>query len=348
MTSDNPNESGRMAQRLFELIFSKVITQCLAVAAQLGIADHLTDGDRPVSELASELDVDERSLYRVLRTLASFGVFVESQPGRFGLTPLAEPLLVDSPNSLKDFAILFGHPVHNGAYADIMHSVRTGETAFKHVHGAELFDYCQTDADFFSVFNDAMTATSRREARAIAAAYPFSDFGTLADVGGGRGLLLSEVLKKVRGLKGALFDLPGVVAGAEATFEQAGVGDRATIHGGSFFEAIPVRADAYMMKYIIHDWDDEKATIILRNCVESMAPDGKVLVIDYVLPEGNEASVGKFVDIEMLVIPGGRERTRAQFETLFQGAGLELTNVVPTSTSLCIVEGVRADRSAHG
>ena len=341
MANANPTESDR-AQELFGLIMSKVLTQCLGVAAQLGIADLLKDGERPVSALASELKVDGSSLYRVLRTLASFGVFAESQPEWFELTALAEPLAAASPNSLRDFAIFVGHPVHNGAYADIMHSVRTGESAFKHAHNADIFDYFTTDADFFPVFNNAMTAASRREARAITQAYPFSAFGTVADLGGGHGLLLSEVLKAVPRLQGVLLDLPEVVAGAESTFEEAGVRDRVSVYGGSFFEAVPVHADGYMMKSIIHDWDDEKATTILHNCAESMTPTDKVLVIDCVLPEGNEPHTGKLLDIEMLLVPGGRERTAAQFEKLFTVAGLKLTDVVPTTTHLSIVEGVRA------
>ena len=341
MTNKNPNESDN-AQKLFGLIFSKAITQCLGVAAQLGIADRLRGGARAVSDLAGELEVDENSLYRVLRTLASCGVFAESTPGSFELNPLAEPLAEDSPNSLRDFAIFFGHPVHNRAYAEIMHSVRTGGSGFKNAHGAEIFDYFTTDPEFFPVVNNAMTAVSRREAVAIAAAYPFNQFTTLADLGGGRGLLLSEVLKHFPTLQGVLLDLPEVVAVAGTTFEAAGVQDRVNVQGGSFFDPLPVRADAYMMKYIIHDWDDEKATTILRNCAEAMAPDGKVLVVDCVLPEGDEPHVGKFLDIEMLLVPGGQERTRSQFETLFAAAGLRLTNVIPTATHLSIMEGLLA------
>ena len=330
------------AQELFGLIFSKVITQCLGVAAQLEIADHLKDGERPVSELAAELNVDEASLYRVLRTLASCGVFAESKPNQFVSTDLSRQLASDSPNSLRDFAIFIAHPVHTAAYSHIMHSVRTGESAFKQAHGAEVFDYFTTDSDFFPALNNAMTAISRREARAIAAAYPFSAFETLADLGGGRGLLLAEVLNNVPSLQGTLLDLPEVAAGAEATFDEVGVRDRVSVHGGSFFDAIPISADAYMMKYIIHDWDDGKATAILRNCAEAMTATGKVLVIDSVIPEGNEPHVGKLLDIEMLLVPGGRERTRAQFDKIFAAAGLKLTKVIPTATHLSIVEGIRA------
>jgi hypothetical protein len=341
MGDENRSESEKAAQHLFGLILSKVITQCLAVVAKLDIADRLKEGERSISLLAAESNVHERALYRVMRVLASSGVFVETKPEHFALTPLAEPLRSDSPSTLKDFAIFFGHPVHNAAYANMMHSVRTGETAFDHTHGTELFDYFKTDADFFSIFNDAMTSNSHREARAIAAAYPFSRFGTLTDVGGGRGFLLSEVLKTAPNLKGILFDLPEVVADAKATFADANLGDRLSIEGGSFFESIPVRADAYMMKHIIHDWDDSRATTILRNCVESMNPDGRVLVIDYVIPENNEAHIGKLLDIEMLLLPGGLERTRTEFERLFTAAGLKLTNIIPTAAPICVVEGMR-------
>jgi len=342
MTQDIQDESQRMAQELFGLIFSKVITQCLGVVADLGIADLLKHGEQSIADLASRSGVHERSLYRVMRTLAGSGVFTESKPNYFELTRLAEPLLSDSSNSLRDFAIFAGNRVHNDAYANVMHSVRTGETAFKHVHGAEIFDYFKTDAEFFSVFNNAMTSNSRREAVAIAGAYDFSQFETLADVGGGLGFLLSEVMKTAPKLRGVLFDLPEVVAKAEATFDAAGVVDRVSIEGGSFFDSIPVRADAYMMKYIIHDWDDARARTILENCVESMNPGGKILVVDYVIPEDNEAHIGKLLDIEMLVMAGGNERTRTQFEDLFSTVGLRLSKIVPTATPLCMVEGTRA------
>ena len=277
-----------------------------------------------------------------MRTLAAAGVFRQSGPEQFELTALAEPLMSDSPNSLKDFAIFAGHSLHNDAYADIMHSVLTGETAFKHVHGAELFDYFTTDAEFFSVFNNAMTANSHREGVAVAGAYDFAQFENLVDIGGGLGFLLSEVLKVAPDVKGTLYDLPEVVSNAKATLDDAGVAERVTIEGGSFFDSVPRGADAYMMKYIIHDWDDERSQTILTNCAESMKPDGKVLVIDCVIVEDNEPHIGKLLDIEMLLIPGGNERTRTEFEELFSRSGLKLERIIPTATHLSIIEGVRA------
>jgi hypothetical protein len=331
-----------MAQQLFGMIFSKVITQCLGVVAQLGVADLLQNGARSIADLAAACGAHERSLYRVMRTLAASGVFSESRKGYFELTPLAEPLRSGSENSLTDFAIFASHPVHNAAYANLMHSVRTGETGFLQAHGAELFDYTQSDPEFFSVFNAAMTSNSRREAQAIVAAYDFTEIRTLADIGGGLGLLLSRVLQATPGLRGVLFDLPNVVERAGATLESAAVADRVTIQGGSFFEAIPVRADAYMMKYILHDWEDERARKILENCVASMEPRSRVLVVDHVIPETDDADIGKLLDIEMLLMAGGHERTRSQFEELFASAGLKVTRVLPTGATLSIVEGTRA------
>jgi hypothetical protein len=331
-----------MAQQLFGMIFSKVITQCIGVVAQLRIADLLEEGARSIADLASACGAHERSLYRVMRTLAASGVFAESRSGVFELTPLAEPLRTGSANSLTDFAIFAAHPFHNGAYANLMHSTRTGETGFARAHGAELFDFTQRDDEFRGVFNAAMTSNSRREAQAVAEAYDFSQLGTLADVGGGLGLLLSRVLQNTPGLRGVLFDLPHVVEKAGETFESAGLADRVTIQGGSFFDAIPVQADAYMMKYILHDWEDERARTILENCVTSMGPGGRVLVIDHVLRETDDADIGKLMDIEMLLMAGGHERTRSQFEELFATAGLKVTRVLPTAATLSIVEGVRA------
>ena len=203
-------------QQLFSLIFSKVITQGLGAVAELKVADLLKDGSRSIAELASESGAHEESLYRVLRMLAGYGVFTETAPREFELTALAEILVSDSPKSLRDFAIFAADPIHNGAYAQSLHSVRTGQTAFKQAYGVEFFDYFTTDPDFFSVFNNAMTANSRRLEGAISSGYDFSHFGTLADVGGGLGYLLMEVLRNNAHLHGKLFDLPEVVRDAEA------------------------------------------------------------------------------------------------------------------------------------
>ena len=330
------------AEQLFSLIFSNVITHGLGAVAELKVADLLKDGSRPIAELASETGAHEESLYRVMRMLAGYGVFSERVPREFELTALAEFLVSDSPNNLRELAILFSDPVHNAAYAESLYSVRTGQTAFKKTHGSEIFDYFATDQRFFTVFNNAMTANSRRLEGAISSCYDFSRFDTLTDVGGGLGFLLIEVLRKNANLKGILFDLPEVVKDAGASVAAAGMADRISLTGGSFFEEIPVSADAYMLKHVIHDWDDELCVKILSNCAKNLESDGRILVIEYLVPEDNDPHVSKLLDMEMLFIPGGRERTRSQFETLFSAAGLRLNDVTTTDSSICILEGVRA------
>ena len=342
MADQHTSDSQEAARELFALIFSKVVTQCLGVVAELGIADLLKDGECSTADLARESGAHEPSLYRVLRMLTGHGIFEESSPGVFRLTSHGEPLRADSPNTLRDFAIFAAHPVHNAAYSALGHTVRTGENAFKHAHGSEVFEYFRRDPEFFSVLNAAMVANSHREAPAIGAAYDFSGLRTVADVGGGLGFLLSEVLRRNPSQRGVLFDLPEVVAGARATFEAADQLDRVTLQGGSFLESVPLEADAYMMKYVIHDWDDARAATILRNCRRSMMPDGKILVIETVVPENDDWHIAKLLDIEMLAVPGGQERTRTQFEELFSKAELRLTRVVPTAAGVCILECVRA------
>ncbi len=334
--SENPGES------LFSLIFSKAITQGLGAVAELNVADFLKDGPRPIVELASETGAHEEALYRVMRMLAGYGVFREIGPKQFELTDQGQLLRSDVPNTLREFAILFADPVHNAAYAEALHSVRTGETAFAKTHGDQIFDYFTNDPNFFKVFNDAMTANSSRLAGSISASYDFSQFDRLADVGGGLGFLMMEVLQRNPDLKGTLFDLPEVVADAKAAIDAAGLADRVTRTGGSFFDAIPVTADGYMMKHIIHDWNDEQSVQILTNCVQHMPGDGKLLVIEYVVPENNEPHVSKLLDMEMLFIPGGRERTQSEFEVLFAQAGLKLNDVVTTNSSISILESIRA------
>ncbi len=330
------------AEKLFCLAFSKVITQALGAVAELNVADLLIEGARPISELATEAGAHEESLYRVMRLLAGYGVFSESAPRTFELTAQAEYLRTDAPDTLRDFAVFLADPIHNAAYAESLHSVRSGQTAFEKAHGAAIFDYFTGDHRFFQVFNNAMTANSGRLEGGISSSYDFSGFNTLADVGGGLGFLLMEVLRKNPDLKGVLFDLPEVVADAGPAIDAAGMTDRISRTGGSFFEEIPVRADAYMLKHVIHDWNDEQSIEILTNCTRSMQSDGRVLVIEYLVPENNEPHVSKLIDIEMLLIPGGRERTQSEFDALFSQSGLKLIDVVPTDSSICILEGIHA------
>lgn len=314
------------------------ITQAIYVAAKLRVADQLTDGPRTINEIAAAVSAHPESLYRVLRALASIGIFAEDAGGSFALTPMAETLRTDLPGSLHGMALLWGEPFHWNAWSKFVDGVRRGETPLELYYGMPLFQYMTANPDHFQIFDDAMTGFSGFEAAAVAGGYDFSAFGTLADLGGGHGFLIAEILRANPGLRGILFDLPPVVGGAGSLIDQAGVRDRCEIAGGSFFEQVP-QADAYILKNIVHDFSDDQVVALLKKIRQSIAPDGKLLVVQEALPEGNAPSVGKLMDMQMLFI-GGKERTEAEYRKLYAAAGFELRRVLPTQSPLHIIEGV--------
>jgi hypothetical protein len=326
---------------LTQMAFGAMLTQALYVAAKLGVADMLAAGPRAVAELAAETGTHERSLYRLLRSLASNGIFSETAPKVFALTPLAEPLRADAPGSMRNGVIFMGEEWHYRVWSNMMYSVRTGRPAWGHTHGAEVFDYFAANPSQAEIFNGAMTDMSAAVAPVVVEAYDFSGFGTLADIAGGHGYLLAQILKANPGLSGVLFDTPQVVAGAAALLEREGVSGRVERVAGDFFAAVP-RADAYVMKHIIHDWDDERSVRILKNINAAMGPEGKVLIVETVVPSGNEPHYSKLLDLEMLTSPGGVERTEEEYAALLAEAGLRLARVIPTRSPFSIVEAVRA------
>ncbi|MBI3652243.1 MAG: methyltransferase [Acidobacteria bacterium] len=325
---------------LIQQAFGALITQALYVAAKLGIADLLAEQPQTIEQLASATHTQERALYRVLRSLASIGVFQETAPKVFALTPYAEPLRTDAPNSMHSGMIFMGESWHWQVWGQLLHSVETGTPAWGHVHGAEVFDYFSTRPTEAEIFNRAMTDMSVSTAPAVIAAYDFSAFTTLVDIAGGHGYLLAQILKANPQLKGVLFDVPSVIAGAAALLEQEGVTGRVETVAGNFFASVPANADAYIMKHIIHDWDDEQAAAILRNIRKGIHPDGKVLLVETVVPEGNESHYSKLLDLEMLVSPGGIERTAGEYRDLFAAAGFKLTRIVPTPSPYSVIEAV--------
>jgi hypothetical protein len=326
---------------LTQMAFGALLTQALYVAARLRIADLLAAGPRPVAELSAETETHERSLYRVLRSLAGAGVFAEVAPKTFGLTPLAEPLRADVPGSMRNGLIFMGEQWHFNVWANMMHSVRTGEPAWGQTHGAEVFEYFAANPEHAEIFNGAMTDMSVAEAPNIVASYDFGKFGTLADIAGGHGYLLSQILKANPKLSGVLFDVGPVVEGAAALLAREGVAHRVERVAGDFFRSVP-RADAYIMKHIIHDWDDERAALILRNINRAMGDEARVLIVETIVPEGNGPHYSKALDLEMLVSPGGVERTAGEYAALLSDAGLRLSRIVPTRSAFSIVEAVRA------
>jgi hypothetical protein len=313
-------------------------TQAVYVAAKLGIADLLVHGSRSADELAQTTNVHAPSLYRLLRGLASLGVFAEDGARRFHLTPLAECLRSDVSGSQRALAIMCGEE-HYHAWGALLYSVQTGKTAFEKIYGMPVFDFLSKNLEQARVFDAAMVGVHGRETAAMSDAYDFSGVTILADVGGGNGSLLTTVLKKHPSLRGMLYDLPGVAERAKANFAAAGLADRCQVIGGSFFESVPGGADAYLMRHIIHDWDDEKATQILKNIRQAMTDGGRLLVVEGVIAPGNDPAFGKMLDLTMLTIPGGKERTEEEYRKLFEDSGFHLTRIVPTRTEVSVIEG---------
>lgn len=326
---------------LTEVAFGALMSQALYVAAKLSIADLLVEKPQSVQQLAAATQTHERSLYRVLRSLSSIGVFEEVEPKVFALTPIGQALRSDAPNSVRNGVVFMGEEWHWRVWGNLIHSVRTGETAWKKTHGAEVFDYFSSNPEQAEIFNRAMTDMSVVTAPAVVEAYDFSGFKSLADIAGGHGFLLSQILKATPGLEGILFDMPQVIAGSTALLEREGVADRVETVSGDFFASVP-SADAYIMKHIIHDWDDERAVKILSNIREAMNAGGRVLIVEVVVPEGKEPHYSKVLDLEMLASPGGVERTAKEYEEILASAGLRLTRIIQTRSPFSIIESVKA------
>jgi hypothetical protein len=320
------------------MIGGACVSQMIYVAAKLDLATRLAAGPMMAEQLAEATRTHPRSLARLLRGLASVGIFAEGPDGGYSLTPIAEELRSDVPGSQHAMAVMMGEE-HYTAYGDLLYSVRTGRPAFDKVYGKPVFDYLAEHPDQAKIFDAAMTSVHGRETGVMVAAYDFSNFGVLMDVGGGNGSMLTGVLKANPKLRGILFDLPHVVARARPGIEAAGLADRCRIMEGSFFESIPEGADAYMMRHIIHDWNDERSATILRNVGRAIRPGGKLLVIEGVVKPGNDESFTKLLDITMLALPGGQERTEEEFRRLYEQAGFKLTRIVPTTGEVSIIEG---------
>jgi O-methyltransferase domain/Dimerisation domain len=326
--------------QLMQMLFGFAVSRAIGVAAELCIADLLKDGAKTAEELSQKGGLHARSLYRVLRACASVGVFSEDNEKRFSLTPLAEPLLSDAQGSLRAFAEMITTDWQFETWAQLPYSVQSGEPAFNKIHGMSSFDYFWTNQKAGKVFNDAMTSNSAFASAAVVESYDFSAFSKLVDAGGGHGLLLASILKKYPQLKGVLFDVAEVAREANTLLNSYGLTNRCEMVIGNFFESVPKGGDAYIMKHIIHDWNDEQCIAILKNCRNAMTSEGKVLVVEMVVPKGNEPSVAKFLDLQMLLYLPGCERTEAEYRILFDKAGLRLTRIIPTMSPFSIIEGV--------
>ena len=333
----------RPYEALFQMIIGKWISQALGTAVEIGVPDQLARGARQCSDIAREAGVSEDGLYRLLRALASVGLFAESADRRFRLTGMGQLLRSDHPESLAGFARFTAHEITWRPWGQLAYSVKTGLPAFDHAYNMPVFEHFSRNPEVAAIFDDAMTSISAMEARLTSDAYDFKGVATLMDVAGGHGVLLATVLRRHKRMRGVLFDLPHVAAGASATFTRAGITGRVRIETGDFFKELPPGADAIIMKHILHDWDDDSATRILQACHRALGTRGKVLIVDPVVPAGSVPHYGKLLDLEMLVLtPRGRERTKSEFAKLLRGAGFRLSRVIATEGPLSIVEAVRA------
>jgi hypothetical protein len=339
MTDTSALEPAEYLRRLFDDVeFSYLVV----VAAQLGVADLLASGPRSIVDLCAVTGVDAQSLYRVLRALASRGLFREDDGKRFSLTPLAEPLRQDAPHSIRPQALWSGSEAYRRTWSDLAYSVRTGRPAFDHVYGKPFFDYLAEDPAFAKIFNDVMTSDSSDEGASIAAAHDFSGYRRIVDVGGGHGALLAAIVDRYPGPLGLLFDLPDVVDTARGAIDRHIAAGRVEKVAGDFSEAVPDAGDAYLLKWIVHDWDDEAAIRILTNCRTAMAPAGKVLLVEVVIPQGTAGSDATRLDTTMLVFTGSRERTEGEYRELLHRAGLTLVKIAPTASPFSILEATPA------
>ena len=320
------------------MIYGARVTQAIFVAATLGIADLLRVGPGTAEDLAAATGTHAPSLYRVLRALASVGIFAEDAEGRFALTPLAAPLRSDGPGSLRAFAVMSGERWVWRSCGEIEYSVRTGQPAFEHVFGAKLFDYYTAHPEAGRVSAEALNSLSQADNAAIVAAYDFIAASVIVDVGGGQGSLLAAILTANPGLRGVLFERQPVLDMAQPRLQAAGLADRCDLVAGDFFGTIPTNGDIYLMKKVIHDWNDADARAILARCRAAMPGTARLLIADNVVPEGNQPSSAKWLDLLMLVYAGGRERTEAEHHDLLALAGFTLSRVIPTASDVSVVE----------
>ena len=326
--------------RMRQLIMGFRASQFIYVAAKLGLADKLANGPCDAAVLAAAVGAAPQPLYRLLRALASIGILQESPERTFALTPLAHPLRSDAPGSLRSTALLYGDAVFWNAYGQMLHSIRTGETAFEYAHGEPMYVHLASHPATASLFHEAMSGFSEQEIAAILKAYDFSSFTTVVDVGGGQGALVAALLKTYPHLRGVVLDREDVAAGARHLFAQAGLTERANFVAGDFFQAVPRDGSAYLLKSVIHNWDDASAQKILHNCRQAMSEDARVIMMERVIPAATTPSEAKLFDINMLVTVGGQERTEDEHRALLQTSGFALARIIPTASQLSLIEGV--------
>ncbi|KUI38030.1 methyltransferase [Mycobacterium sp. GA-2829] len=323
---------------MMEKIFGAWVAQGITVAADLGVADALADGPLSLYDLAQRVDADPDALSRLMRALIGEGIFTRRGDGRYALNPLGATLRTGAPMSIAGMARFVGHPDHREHWSHLREAIRTGEATMPKLRGMPGFEYLAANPDLSAVFNAAMTDLTETSAAAVTAAYDFSPYARIVDVGGGHGRFLAEILAATPSARGVLYDLPQVIEGAPDLLRRHGVADRVDLVSGSFFDHVPAGGDAYVAKNVIHDWPDHQALTILRNIRTAADTGTVVLLAELVIGDHGGRFVGNWTDLEMLMATGARERTKAEYRKLFTQAGFRLTRVVPTVAPISLIE----------
>lgn len=325
---------------VLELTSGFMATQAIYAAARLGIPDLLANGPRSATDLAAESGSNADAVYRLLRACATFGLFTEDADGRFGLTPLADVLRSDTADSLRPVVLMLGHPRYQEVWGSLTDTIETGRPGGERVLGGPMWEVLEHDPEFAAAFHDAMGRLTALDWPTVAAVYDFSAFSTIVDIGGGHGQLLALMLHAAPAATGVLFERPGLRRAAEEHLRQAGVLSRCRVEAGSFLESAPAGGDLNVMRRVIHDYDDEQAVAILSNVRQGLPPGATLLLLESVVPLGNTPSFAKILDLDMMLFVGGRERTEAQFRTLLDRAGFHLTRIIPTISTISVIEAV--------
>jgi len=328
-------------ERLMHVVFGYILTRCVTAIAELGVPDLLADGPQSIDRLAKEAGANRDFLNRVMRLLVAEGIIDEPSPGTFAQTSVSALLRRNHPETMRELAVMFTSQSHWKTIAQLPDAIRSGQSGVSHAFGMELWDWLQRPENKgeWDQLNTGMTSFSSGTSRAVAQSYDFSRYARIVDVGGGHGFLLRTVLSKAPSARGVLCDLPGVIAGAN----RDELGDRIECVGADFFERVPEDGDCYMLKHIIHDWDDARCRKVLDNIARVMAPDGRVLIIDMVMPDERVSDLSYLLDITMLVQTiGGRERTKQEFDDLLASAGLKLEAIYPTPSPVSVMEASKA------
>jgi O-methyltransferase domain/Dimerisation domain len=343
----NHTDSTSPFERMFEMVYNFWVTRAVYAAVRLAIPDQLASGPKTPAELAELVQAHPRSLYRLLRALASIGIFEECEQGRFRSTALSDTLRSDVPGSLASLVLLELGDSHHRAWGELVHSLRSGEPAFDKAMGTKIWQFFADNPEPALTLDRAMTGLTMLVVSDILNIYDFTPFNKIVDVGGGAGGFLDAILATQPEATGILFDLPYVIENTRAKIVETVADKRYELVGGSFFDQIPSGGDLYLLKWVLHDWSDDASIMILKNCRAAIAENGTLLIVDTVLPPGNLPAAGKFIDLNMMVLSGGQERSAEEFDILLTAAGFRLNRVLPTKSSSSVVEAVPVEALTH-